>query len=135
MAGAAEKDEVGDVAFSDVAGAFEAVDGEEVDTELDSGLSVTDCGTFVQDDATVGFEELDYGAGAVAGGFDDLDTFVDAHLCVFLVGRCVHRGEEGDVYTEGVGGEGFGFANLSAEVFGRGLRKGCQLVRRISFSL
>ena len=125
LAGAGEEDEVCDVGLADVAGAFEAVDGEEVDAEFDGRLGVADGGAFVQDDAAVGFEELDYGAGTVAGGLDDFDAFVDAHLGVFLVGGCIHRGEEGDVYAEGVGGHPFGLADLISEVFWCGLCEGC----------
>lgn len=73
---AAEEDEVRDVGFADVTRALEAVDGEEVDAQANGGLGVADGGAFMQDGAACGFELFDYGAGAVAGCFDDADAAV-----------------------------------------------------------
>ena len=121
LARAGQEDEVGDVGLADVAGALEPVDGEEVDAEFDGGDGVADGGALVQDYA-VGFFQLgDHGSGAVAGGFDDGDSFVDHDLRVFGVGGCVHGGEEGDVHAEGEGGHGLAFADFFAQVFGRWL--------------
>ena len=75
LARSAQQDEVRDVGFADVARALEAVDGEEVDAEVDGGLRVSDGGAFVQDGAVGGFELLNDWAGAVAGSFDDRDPF------------------------------------------------------------
>ena len=113
---AREQDEVRDVALADVARALEAVDGEEVDAEFDRGDGVPDGGALVQDGAAGGFEHLDDRTGAVAGGLDDLDAFVDHDLGVFGVGRGVHGGEEGDVDAEGGGRHALAFADFEAEV-------------------
>lgn len=51
MARAGEEDEIRDVAFADVAGAFESVYGEEIYTELDGTLGVADRGAFMEDGA------------------------------------------------------------------------------------
>jgi hypothetical protein len=123
----AEEDEVRDIRLTDVAGALEAVDAEEIDAEFDGRLRVADCGAFVQNYTAVGFEQFDYGAGTIACGLDDLDALVDADLGVFAVWGCVHRGEEGDIYAEGVRGHGLCFADLFAQVFGGGLCEGSEL--------
>lgn len=125
---AGQQDEVRDVGLADVAGAFEAVDGEVVDAQADGGLRVSDRGAFVEDLAVGGFELLDYRAGGVAGCFDDADPLVDHHLRVGGVVRWDHGGEEGEVYGEGGGGHGATAADLFAEVFGRGLGEGCELI-------
>lgn len=78
----AQEDEIRNIAFADVARAFEAVDGEEVDAEFDGGLGVSDRGAFVQDGAAGGFQLFDYRAGTVACCFDDADSAVDYRLCV-----------------------------------------------------
>ena len=127
LARPAQEDEVRDVVLADVAGALEPVDREEVDAEFDGGLGVADRRALVQDDRVVLLEHLDYGAGRVAGGFDDADAFVDHDLGVLGVWGWVDGGEEGDVYAEGVFGHGFGFADLFAEVFGGWLGQGCEL--------
>ena len=100
---AAQQDEVRDVALADVAGAFEAVDGEEVDAQFGGGLRVSNRRAFVEDGAVGGFEELDYGTRAVARGFDDFDAFGDDGAGVGGVVRRVEAGEEGEVYAELVG--------------------------------
>lgn len=78
-----------------MAGALEAVDGEEVDAELDGALGVPDRGAFVQDGAVGGFELGDDGAGTVAGCFDDSDAaFYDGEGVGVVVWRD-EGGEEG----------------------------------------
>lgn len=49
LSGPAQENEVGDVVLTDVAGALEAVDGEEVDAQLDGRLCVPDCCALVED--------------------------------------------------------------------------------------
>jgi len=110
-----------------MASALETVDAEEVDAEFDGGLSVADCRALVQDDAAVGLEELNHGAGRVAGCFNDIDALVDANLRVFAVGRCVHGREEGNIHAEWVLRQFFRLADFLAEVFGCRLREGCEL--------
>lgn len=126
LARAAQEDEVGEIALADVAGALEAVDGEEVDAELDGALGVADGGALMQDEGADSLELLDDGAGAVAGGLDDLDALVDDDLGVRAVVWGNHGGEEGDVHAEWVFGHGFAAADLLAQVFGCGLREGCE---------
>lgn len=104
-----------------MAGALEAVDGEEVDAEVDGALGVPDRGAFVQDGAVCGFELGDEGAGAVAGCFDDRDAAFDDGEGVGVVVGGVEGGEEGEVYAEGVGGHGFAAGDFVAEVGGGGL--------------
>lgn len=110
-----------------MAGALEAVDGEEVDAVLDGAPGVSDRGAFVQDGAAGGFELGDDGAGAVAGRFDDADAAVDDGLGVGVVVGRDEGGEEGQVHAEGVGGHGFAALDLGAEVGGGGLGEGCEL--------
>ncbi len=104
-----------------MAGALEAVDGEEVDAEGDGGSGVPDRGAFVQDGAAGSFELLDDGAGAVAGCFDDGDAgFYNSEGVGVVVGGD-EGGEEGQVYGEGVGGEGFAAGDFEAKSGGGGL--------------
>ena len=110
-------------------GALEAVDGEEVDAELGGAAGVPDRGAFVQDGAAGGFELVDHGAGAVAGGFDDADAGVDDSAGVGVVVGGVEGGEEGEVHAEGVGGEGFAAVDLSGEGGGGGLGESGELGR------
>lgn len=116
-----QQDEVGDVALADVAGALEAVDGEEVDAEGDGAPGVPDRGALVQDGAAGGLELPDHGAGGVAGRFDDADPLVDDGLGVAVVVGGDEGGEEGQVHAEGVWGHGFAALDLFAEVGGGGL--------------
>ena len=91
----AQQYEVRNVALADVTGAFEAVDGEEVDAEVYGALRVSDRGAFVQDGAAGGFELPDDGAGGVAGRFDDADPGVYDGLGVAVVVWWDKGGEEG----------------------------------------
>lgn len=95
LPGPAQQDEVCDVALAHVARALEAVDGEEVHTEVDGALRVPDRGAFVQDGAAGGFELLDNGARGVAGRLDNSDARVDDGLGVAVVVRRDEGGEEG----------------------------------------
>lgn len=104
-----------------MAGALEAVDGEEVDAEFDRALRVPDCGALVQDGAAGGLELPDHGARAVAGRFDDPDARVDDGLRVAVVVRGHEGGEEGQVHAEGVGGHGSAAPDLLAKGVGGGL--------------
>lgn len=148
MRGAPEEDDVGEVGFADVAGAFETVDGEEVDAELLGGEGVPDGGAFVQDGDVGGFEHFDDWTGGVAGRFNwmvdgsvrylyrvifngcflrtDFDAFVDDDLGVGGVVGGGERGEERDVDAEGLGGHGSAAGDFLAEVFGGGLGEGCE---------
>lgn len=114
LACAAQEDEVGEVALADMASALEAVDGEEVDAELNGALGMADGGALMQDEGADGLELLDDGARAVAGGLDDSDALVDDDLGVCAVVRRNHGGEEGDVHAEGVFGHGLAAADLLA---------------------
>jgi hypothetical protein len=126
LASARQQDEVGNVALTDVAGAFEAINREEVDAEFDGAQGVADRGALVQDDTgRVGFFQLlDDGAWAVAGGFHDADSLFQEDAGVGGVVWGHHGGEEGEVYSEGVRGHGFAAADLFAKVFGCGLGQG-----------
>lgn len=88
-----------------------------------------DGSAFVDDGAgrRGGFELFDHGTGAVAGGFDDADAGVDDNLGVAVIVGGDEGGEEGEVYAEGVGGHAAAASDLFAEVFGGGLRQGCEL--------
>lgn len=127
LARTAQKDEVGDIVLTDVAGTLEAVNGKEVHAELDGGLGVADCRALVQDDGAGLLQLGDDGAGVVTGGLDDLDSFVDDYLGVGAVVGGNHGGEEGQVYSEGVFGHGAASADFFAEVFGGWLGEGCEL--------
>jgi hypothetical protein len=59
-----------------VAGALEAVDGEEVDAELDGRLRVPDRGALVQDGRSGCLELPDDGAWAVTRRFNDPDSLI-----------------------------------------------------------
>jgi hypothetical protein len=123
LAGAVEQDEVGDVGLADVAGAFEAVDGQEVDAELDGAEGVPDGGALVQDDAgRLGFlEHLDDGAGRVAGRLDDADAFVEDGLRVARVVGRVDGGQQGEVDAEGLVRHALASSDLLAQGVGRRL--------------
>jgi hypothetical protein len=131
LAGAAQQDEVGDVCLADVASALEAVDGEEVDAELDGRLRVADRGALVQDRGAGGLQLLDDRPGAVAGCLDNVDLLLDNDAGVGGVVWGYHGGEKSEVDAEGVLGHGAAAADFFAQVFGRGLGEGCQL-RRVS---
>ena len=124
MRGAPEKDKVGDIVFADVTGALEPVNGEKVDAQLLSGKGMSDGGALVDDENARRFELLDYGAGGIPGGLDDLDALVDHNLRVGIVIRRDHGREEGDIHPEGVGGHLAASPDLLAEVFRGGLREG-----------
>jgi hypothetical protein len=126
----AQQDEVGDVRLPNVAGAFEAVDGQEVDAELDGGLGVPDGGALVQDGRVDLLQLLNNRAWAVAGRLNDLDAFVDDDLCVRGVVRGDEGGQERQVDAKGVLGHGAASADLLAQVFGSGLRERGQLQTR-----
>lgn len=102
--------------------ALEAVDAQEVHPELDGRLRVPDRRAFVQHDAAGGFELRDDGAGGVARRFDDAHAFVDDGLGVGVVVGRDERGEEGQVYGEGVRGEVAAAPDFGAEGGGGGLR-------------
>ncbi len=104
-----------------MAGALEAVDGEEIDAELDGRFGVPDRGAFVQDDDARGFELRDDGARGVAGCFDDSDAFGDDDGGVGVVVWGYEGGEEGQVDGEGGGGQGAAFTDFGPEGFGGGL--------------
>ena len=95
LPGAGQQDEVRDVRLADVAGALEAVDGEEVDAELRGAQRVPDRGAFVQDHAAGGLQLPDHGARTVAGGFHDADPGVDDGLRVGVVVWGLKGREEG----------------------------------------
>ena len=107
--------------------ALEAVDAEEVNAKFDRGLGVADRRALVQDSGACGFELLDDGAGAVAGGFHNADFLLDDDARVGGVVGGDHGGEEGQVDAEGVGGHGAAAADFFAEVLGGGLGEGCEL--------
>ena len=135
LARTAQKNEVGDVGLTDVACTFKAVDGQEVHAQLDGGLGVSDRGALVQNDNAGLLQLLDYRTRVVAGGFDDLDTFLDNHLGVCgVVGR-VEGGEEGQVDAEGVLGHGAASSDFLAQIFGGGLSEGSQLDSDIRISI
>lgn len=104
-----------------MARALEAVDGEEIDAELDGRFGVSDRGAFVQDDDARGFELRDDGAGGVAGCFDDSDAFGYDDGGVGVVVWGYEGGEEGQVDGERGGGQGAAFTDFGPEGFGGGL--------------
>lgn len=118
LARSTQEDEVRNVRFADVTRTFEAVDGEEVDAQLDGGLGVADGSAFVEDDAVRGLELLDDRTGAVSCRLDDSDAFLDDDARVAGVVGWDQRGEECEVDAEGVLGHGPTSSDLLAEVFG-----------------
>jgi len=108
------------------AGALEAVDGEEVDAELDGRLGMADRGALVQDRGTGGFELLDDGPWAVAGRLDNVNLLLDDDAGVGGVVRGDHGGEESEVDAEGVLCHGAAAPDLFAQVLGCGLGEGRQ---------
>lgn len=123
----AQKDEVGDIVLTDVAGTLKAIDGKEVHAELDGGLCMADCCALVQDNGASLLQLGDDGAWVVTGGLDDLDTFVDDDLGVGGIVGGNDGGKEGQVHSEGVFGHGPTSADFFAEVFGGWLGEGCEL--------
>lgn len=127
LACTAQKNEVGDIVLADMAGALETVNGEEVNAQLDSGFGVADGSALVEDDCAGLLELLDDGARVVAGGLDDLDSFIDDDLCVGAVVWGHHGGEEGQVDTEGVFGHSAASSDFLAQVFRGRLSESSQL--------
>lgn len=124
LAGLAEQDEVCKIGLANVAGALEAVDAEEVDAHLDGALGVADGGALVQDDNAGLLELGNDGARGVAGRLDNLDALIDDGLGVGAVVGGHHGGQEGNVDTEGVLGQGSAASDLLAQVVGRGEDEG-----------
>lgn len=125
LAGAAKENKVGDVAFADVAGALEAVNGEEVDAELDGAQGVADGGALVQDNDAGLLELRDDGARRVTGRLDNLDALVDDGLRVGGVVGGHHGGQQRHVDGKGLLGEGSASADFVAQRSGRGEDEGC----------
>jgi len=123
----AQQDEIGDIMLPNVARTLETVNRQEIHAELNSALRVADRGALVQHDAVVLLDVFDDGTRRVAGCLDDADAFFDGNAGIGTVVGRVHGGQEGDVDAEGLGGLGLGFADFFAQVFGRGLREGCEL--------
>lgn len=94
-------------------GTFKAVDGEEIDAELDRRLSVADCGAFMEDGAVSGFELLDKRARIVAGSLDNGDAFVNNGLRIAVVIGRNQGGKKGEVDAERV----FGHLSTSLDLF------------------
>ncbi len=109
--------------------AFEAIDAKEIHPEFDGAFGVSDRGAFMEDDYAGFFQLRDYGAGGVAGRFDDADAFGDDDGGVAVVVWGDEGGEEGEVYGEGRFGKGAAFADFGAQGFGRGLGEGGELAR------
>lgn len=124
LASFAEKNEVCDVALADVACAFETVDAEKVDAELNGTLGVADSSALVENGDARLLELLDDGAGRVTRRLDNVDALVDDGLRIGAVVRRHHGGEERDVDAKGVFGESAASADLVAESSGRGEDEG-----------
>lgn len=134
LAGTGQQDEVGDVALANVAGAFEAVDGEEVDAELHGAQRVPDCGALVQNDTRgVGFLQLlDDGTWAVAGGLHNANALFQHYASVCGVVWGHHSRQKGEVDSEGVGSHCLAAADLFAKVFRCRLGQGCDETKTTS---
>lgn len=122
----AQQNQVGDIRLANVASTLEAIDAQEIHAKFNGALSMSDRRALVQDNGVHLLQLLDDRAGGVAGRLDNLDSFVDDDLCVGAVVRRVYRGEQRDIYAEGLRGHGLGLADLFAEVLGRGLCEGCE---------
>lgn len=75
--------------------------------------------TLVQDNDARLLQLRNHGAGAVTRRLDDTDPLVDNGLRVGAVVGRVERGQQGDVYGEGVLGQRAALADLLLEVVGR----------------
>ena len=120
LAGLAEEDEIGNVALADVAGAFETVDAEEVDAELNGALGMSNTCTLVKNDHTSLLELRDDRSGRVTRRLHDLDALIDNSLSVCAVVRGDHSGEKSDIHAEGVLSEGSAALDFFAQGGGRG---------------
>lgn len=127
LACTAEKDEIGDVVFTNVTGTLESVDGEEVHTKLHGRLGVPNGRALVQNDDTGLLQLSDHRSWVVSGGLDDLDSFINDDLRVGSVVGGDHGWEEGQVHAEGVLGHGATSADFFAKVFGGRLGEGSEL--------
>lgn len=81
-----EQDKIWDVMLANMTGTFESVDTEEVDAHFHGRDRMADCCAFVENDAVGGFEFGDI-VFDQAGGFHDLDAFVDDDLGILTVWR------------------------------------------------
>lgn len=128
-----EENEVGDIVFTDVTSALEAVNREEVDTHLLGGQSVADSCALVEDGDSGGLELLDDLTGRVSSSFDwdmlgiygvrcgdaghtNLDALVNDDLGIGIVVRRNHGREEGKVHAKRLFGHGAAAADFLAEI-------------------
>lgn len=119
LTGSTQQNEVGDVALANVAGTLEAVNGQEVDAELNGALGMANGSALVEDNDAGLLQLLDDRAGRVACRLDNLDTLVNDGLGVGTVVRRDHGREESDVDGEGLLGKGAAPADFVAEGCGR----------------
>lgn len=124
LASTAQQNEVGDVALANVAGAFETVNGEEVDTELNGALGMANSGALVEDGDAGLLQLRNDRSGGVSSGLDDLNALVDDGLGVSAVVGRNHGWEQSDVDTEGILGQLAAALDLFAEGGGRGKDEG-----------
>lgn len=106
--------------------AFEAVNGQEIHTELDGALCVADGGTLVENNGASRLQLGNDWAGAVPSGFDDLHPLVDDDLSVSVV-VWGHQGrQQRYVDAEGVFRHLPTPPNFRSQVLGRRLRESCE---------
>jgi hypothetical protein len=123
LASAREENEVRNIALANVAGAFEAVDREEIHTKLHSAQRMPNRRALVQNHTrrVSLFQLLDDRARAVASSFDNADALVQDDLGVRGVVRGHHGGEQGEIDTERVFGHLLAAADFFAKILRRGL--------------
>lgn len=118
------EDQTSDIVFSRVASALKAVDGEHVDSQLDSALGVSDGRALVDNVDASSLVQFDDGHGSWSTSrLDHLDTLVNDDLRVLRIGRRRNRGEEREVDGEGLGGELAGLPDALPELLRRSGRE------------
>lgn len=100
-------------------GAFEAVDAEKVDAQLDGALGVPDGRALVENNDAGVLEHLDHGTRAVAGRLDDLDALLDDNTCVGCIVGWYECRQERNVDGEGVRRQPPAQANLGPQLLRR----------------
>jgi len=117
LSSSTEEDEIRNIRLADVPSTLEAIDAQEINTKLDGTLCVTNGGTLVEYNCANSFQLFDNWSGAVPGGLDNSDTFVDSHLCICSIIRCIHGWKKCNIDTKRLIGHGLAFSDFLSKVF------------------
>lgn len=125
---AGKQDEVRNIALAHMTGTFKPINAQKVHTQLHRTQSMPNRRTLVQNHTRRVrlLQHLDHRARTIARRLHNPDAFLNHHAGVGAVVWRHHGGQESDVDAEGEFGHGSRAADFFAQVFGRGLREGCE---------